>query len=251
MPIIAAVQGYDLNIGVGQAQAIDVAGDRVHFINATDPFAVIELRPNFSQGNIVLKPGQGYRFGEQVQRWVVYNRGNLPLTGSLMIGTGDFFDQRISGTVDVIDGGKARTLGGTAMMGYGYDTGVAGQLMHVQLWNPAGSAKNFYVEQIQMLVVTGGVAQGVGIRSYATALSTLGSNAQSKNLGGAASVGEIRTQKNAAAFGTATMGVLDKTTKVLRVAEPILVRPGNGLTLFNAVAGEDLGAAFEFYEEVS
>lgn len=249
MPIIAAVQGYDLNIGVGQAQAIDVAGDRVHFISAVDPFAVIELRPNFSQGNITLKPGQGYRFAEQVTRWVVYNKGTVPLTGSLMIGTGDFFDQRISGTVDVIDGGKARTLGNQAFMGTSYQGAVAAQYPHVQLWNPAGSAKRIIVEAFAAASATVG---GWQLRSAVAALTTLGAAPASKNIGGAAGVGQVRTAANVAAQGVDIMmqGYLQASTLYeKKLNEPIVLAPGTGINVMANALNVDMTANFEFFEE--
>lgn len=249
MPIIAAVQGYDLNIGVGQAQAIDVAGDRVHFISATDPFAVIELRPNFSQGNISLKPGQGYRFAEQVTRWVVYNRGTVPLTGSLMIGTGDFFDQRISGTVDVIDGGKARTLGNQAFLATSYQGAVAAQYPHVQLWNPAGSGKQIIVEAFAAASATAG---GWQLRSAVAALTTLGAVPASKKVGGASGIGQVRTVANAVAQGVDIMmqGYLQASTLYeKKLVEPIVLGPGTGINIMANALNVDITASFEYFEE--
>lgn len=254
MPIIAAVQGYDLNIGVGQAQAIDVAGDRVHFISATDPFAVIELRPNFSQGNIVLKPGQGYHFAEEVQRWVVYNRGNVPLTGSLMIGTGDFFDQRISGTVDVIDGGKARTLGSIAFGAFAYQANVAAQYTRVQLWNPAGSAKRIVLENLIGLATTTGAAVG-HIRLINTALGTLSGTGNSKLAGGAASVMELRTDTTATvspnSAALASLSIPVSQMQPYKPVEPLIVPPGWGVVYWGTAGNIDFGVSFEWYEEAA
>ncbi|WP_059411689.1 hypothetical protein [Cupriavidus basilensis] len=250
MGIIESVQQYDLNIPAGGAQNIDVAGDRVQFLSATDPFAQIEIRPNYAQGNISLKPGQGFKFSEQVTRWVVFNRSNLPLSGYLLIGSGDFFDQRIAGTVDVIDGGKARTMGGVAMMGYGYGVATVGQFSHIQLWNPAGSGKNLFVEQLSFFS-TGTVANGVGVKPSSTPLVNFYSNPQSKRLNAQASTAEIRNQANAAFLGGIFMGVLDKVNRLMRPAEPIMVSPGAGLMVIGSVPNEDLGAAFEFFEEAA
>ncbi|MFJ4294200.1 hypothetical protein ACIP1U_31225 [Cupriavidus sp. NPDC089707] len=253
MPIIAAVQGYDLNIGVGQAQAIDVAGDRVQFVSAIDPFAVIEVRPNFSQGNIVLKPGQGYRFAEQVTRWVVYNKGSVPLTGNLLIGTGDFFDQRISGTVDVIDGGKARTLGNTAFYAYNSVAVAAGQYCTLQLWNPVGSGKNLVVEG---LIVTASAAVTSRIWWQTAALASASIYApQAKLLGGAGSAGQLKTaiptsSAFIAAQGLTNMSVAAGVQSPLDFTEPLILRPGYGLCVDSNVTAQQIGATFEYFEEI-
>ncbi|WP_454710713.1 hypothetical protein [Cupriavidus nantongensis] len=232
MPIIAAVQGYDLNIGVGQAQAIDVAGDRVQFISASDPFAVIELRPNFSQGNIVLRPGQGYRFSEQVQRWVVYNRGAVPLTGSLMIGTGDFFDQRISGDVNVLDNSKARTMAGDVFASYMFGQANPAEYPHVQLWNPVGSGVRAVVRRLSGSCQSAGL---VVVNANVTPLATqFPARASSRYIGvGRVSKLEQRYQSSASFIGTSA-NLFAQSIPAGGVAQeaptsPFVFEPGTGL----------------------
>lgn len=252
MGIIASVQQYDLNIPVGGSQAIDVAGDRVQFLSATDPFAVIEVRPNFAQGNITLKPGQGMRFSEQVQRWVVFNKGTVALTGMMLIGTGDFIDQRISGTVDVIDGGKARTLGNVAFAGFTYQGAVAAQCGRVQLWNPAGSGKNVVVEQV--LTLAGGVATACHIKLNTAALTTLDQVGQSKKSGGTASVMELRRDSTAtpsAAPMLLAAGMPASQLTPYKPVEPVVLIPGYGLLIYGTVVNTDIGASFEWYEDAA
>ncbi|WP_343549438.1 hypothetical protein [Ralstonia sp.] len=248
MGVIESVRSYDLNIPVGGAQNIDAMGDRVQFLSATDPFASIELRPNYTQGNINLMPGQGFRFEKAATGWVVFNKGTVALTGTLLIGSGNFFDQRISGSVYVIDGGKARTLSGTASMGYLYQAPTAAQYAHVQLWNPAASGKNCFIEQFSFFS-TGTVAAGISVRSSIAALATLGGNPACKSLGKPASSMELRSITNAVIQGASVVGSLDKAIKLFKVTEPIHLAPGNGLTLINVTSGEDLGATFELFEE--
>ncbi|SOZ07292.1 conserved hypothetical protein [Cupriavidus taiwanensis] len=251
MPIIAAVQGYDLNIEVGQAQAIDVAGDRVQFLTATDPFAVIEVRPNFAQGNIVLKPGQGYRFAEQVTRWIVYNRGGVKLTGNLLIGTGDFFDQRISGDVNVIDGGKSRTLAKQAFIGKGYQALVAAQYAMVQLWNPAGSAKNVILES---MLVGSATTQGINIMRATGVVGAGNGSIGAKMLGEAVGSAQIVTGTNAAIIGDGEIGglfVQQGASMPYTLREPIILAPGNGLHIKASTLGTDVMTMFEWYEEAA
>lgn len=250
MGIIESVQQYDLNIPAGGAQNIDVAGDRVQFLSAVDPFAQIEIRPNFAQGNISLKPGQGFKFSQQVKRWVVFNRGTVPLTGYLLIGSGDFFDQRITGTVDVIDGGKARTLGGQAFVGSGFIAGAAAAYGHVQLWNPVGSGKNIIVEAISL---SAAAALGVSVRSHTSAIGALQTAGVNKMVGGAAGVGEVRTVTAAAMAGTSELygtNVAAGNPFPWKFVEPVVLRPGYALMAVGAAQNASLTATYEWYEEI-
>ncbi|WP_422648632.1 hypothetical protein OJJOAM_000244 [Cupriavidus sp. H18C1] len=250
MGIIESVQQYDLNIPAGGAQSIDVTGDRVQFLSAIDPFAQIEIRPNFAQGNITLRPGQGFRFSEPVQRWVVYNRGALPLSGYLLIGSGDFFDQRISGTVDVIDGAKARTLAGIAFNAFVSQPSTASVYSRIQLWNPAGSGRNVVLERIAML----GIADNGAHLRYVTApLANLMCNGISKKTGGAQSVVEFRADTTPTASLSPDIMVAltyqGSTTKEYVPSEPFYIAPGYGLTLWGTIQNASLGSNFEWYED--
>lgn len=259
MGIIESVQQYDLNIPVGGAQAIDVAGDRVQFLSALDPFAQIEIRPNFAQGNITLRPGQGFRFSEQVTRWIVFNRAAVPVSGYLLIGSGDFFDQRIAGTVDVIDGGKARTLGNQAFTAYvvAPKDATVGTVPQVQLWNPAGSGKRLVVEQITLAAQGGASADShIGfLNSPLTytgeAVSGFGYPGMSKMSGGATSVamGRYKTDlpSMGASFGFGVYNASGATT-IFKPNEPFIVLPGWGLVA-EGVYNTRFGVSFEYFEE--
>ncbi|WP_427306605.1 hypothetical protein [Cupriavidus sp. H39] len=233
MGIIESVQQYDLNIPAGGAQAIDVAGDRVQFLSATDPFAQIEIRPNFAQGNISLRPGQGFRFSEQVTRWVVFNRSTVALSGYLLIGSGDFFDQRISGDVNVLDNSKSRTLSGDAFLAYIYLLPAAGESAHTQVWNPAGSGVRAVIRQFS---ASSAVAGAITLASHTSPLSTLSpqGNPKSRYLTvGRATKLESRVQSSAALIAATNniyatqIAAGGKASEVF--TSPLILDPGVGM----------------------
>ncbi|NOV27656.1 hypothetical protein E5S69_29670 [Cupriavidus necator] len=245
MGIIESVQQYDLNIPAGGAQNIDVAGDRVQFISATDPFAQIEIRPNYAQGNISLKPGQGFRFSEQVTRWVVFNRGSVALSGYLLIGSGDFFDQRISGDVNVIDTSRSLTLTGQAQYMSKYQGPVAGQYAFVQLWNPAGSGKRLIVERVYSVNGAGSTSCNLVYESVAR---TLGGNLAAKLSGGAAGAGEIRAANSATP--SAGQGIITLTNSFsYEPKRPLVLLPGYGITAQSSVLAGDVYMYADMVEE--
>ncbi|CAJ96104.1 hypothetical protein CMPELA_25695 [Cupriavidus necator] len=252
MGIIESVQQYDLNIPAGGAQAIDVAGDRVQFLSAADPFAQIEIRPNFAQGNISLKPGQGFRFSEQVTRWVVFNRGSVALTGYLMIGSGDFFDQRIAGTVDVIDGGKARTLGGAAFLASFNTIGDATHRPTPQLWNPVGSGKRLVVKTAD---VSSQTAQAFGMTWKNSAIGSANAACIVPKKWGAASVAQGREDTTTSPSGEGGLNSIFTSNLAANVIaqkvfqEPITLEPGQGVMWFGTANNTNLTVTAEFFEE--
>jgi len=236
---------FDFNVGPNQSQHIDVAGTFVKYKGGS---GMIRVRLN-GGGFIDLLPGQGVNNVNFVSV-DVQDRTGAQNVGTILAGMYDFRDDRITGTVDVVDGGKARTNSDSAGIAYGYTGPSASTAAHVQLLNPTASAKNIYVEQIAFFS-TGTVANGIAVRRLDTPLANLyGNGARKRVNASAASVAEVRTLNNATVLGTGNyMMALDKSLKLFRFTEPLQLPPGVGLILVNATSGEDLGATFEYFEE--
>lgn len=236
---------FDFNVQANQSQHIDVAGTFIKYKNGTGQ---IRVRLN-GGGYIDLLPGQGVN-GVAFNNIDVQDRTGLANAGTILAGVYDFRDDRITGTVDVVDGGKARTNSDSAGIGYAYVAAVAGQIPHVQVFNPASSGKNIYIEQISFFS-TGGVAYGVGLRRLDTPLSTLYGNGVRKRIGAPSSVAAFRTQSDANVLGAIGnwLMTLDKGLKLFKFTEPLELQPGIGVVLVNTATGEDLGATIEYFEE--
>ena len=74
-----------------------------------------------------------------------------------------------------------------------------GNNSHLQLFNPVGSGITIVVKRI---VTTPLADQSVEVRQHNTALTTLGMNGINLLSGGAAAIGEVRSQQNASRLGT-------------------------------------------------
>jgi hypothetical protein len=251
--MIGAIQNQDITIAAGASQVVQIAGQIVDFIASGSAFDVIEVRPDFMQGAATLKQGQGFDFGAQFTQLLVLNKGATALVGTLVISTSGFRNFRISGDVNVLDGGKSRTMQGTALVGYAYLPPLASNLAGIQLWNPATSAKNVFIEQLTTFS-TGTLAQGVGVRGANAVLSTAAGNPQAKKINGTPSIMQMATQYFTTSVGvgsTPTIGIMDKSTKIFRPAEPIQLAPGAGLIVLGGMLNEDLGVGFEYFEEAA
>lgn len=250
------MQYYDITIAANGAQEIAANGNYVYFMpggSAGGADTTITLRKLSGSETVLLKPGQGVRLNDDATgqvRWIVGNYKNQgTIIGQLLIGEGDFIDSRVSGSVEVIDGGKARTLANSAFMGAVNGTAVAGTQQNLQLWNPAGSGKNIIVEAV---TVSSTVQNGFRMRVGDAAMSTQVAAGTSKRIGGAAASGLLKSQQFNGQMGTGSLMVMNLSANspvTFKFTEPIVLVPGSGLNLAAGVAATDLAASYEWYEE--
>ncbi|MCL6484930.1 MAG: hypothetical protein I4O49_12305, partial [Janthinobacterium lividum] len=112
---------YDFNLSPGGAQNLDVKGRFFKYRSGTGA-----IRVRASKGGYVdLLPGQGVR-GFDFESLTVADRSGANNVGVLIVGDFDFQDDRIAGTVDVVDGGRTRTLAGIAFGASAYQAAVPG-----------------------------------------------------------------------------------------------------------------------------
>lgn len=100
------MQFYDINIAPSDAREIQVQGDYVYYLSGSAGGAdsTITLRDVSGSDTVLLKPGQAYRLGTGGRnvRWIVGNyAGTGTIVGLLLMGEGEFSDNRISGSVEV------------------------------------------------------------------------------------------------------------------------------------------------------
>jgi hypothetical protein len=249
------LQQYDFNAPANQSFRINAAGRYIKYAsgnNGGGDVSIVATPMGQGANQVVLVPGQALTLPQSVPGWVLSNSaGGATITGKVVIGDGKIDDPTINGTVQVVDGGKQRTMSGSAMMGYAWQAATAGNVSLVQLWNPANSGKNAFLEQLTIFS-QGTLAQGIAVRGANAALATFYVNAQAKRIGGAQSTLLLNVGLSASLTGVGfepTMAIFDKTTKVLRPAEPIQIPPGYGLIIGGGLQNEDLGVGFEYFEE--
>lgn len=232
---------HDFTLAPNGTQTIDVAGRFFKYASGTGK---IRVRAT-NGGYIDLLPGQGVS-NQSFTSLTVQDKTGLANAGTILAGDFDFRDERISGQVEVIDGGKARAMMDRSAFGYCGSAATASMFSHVQLYNPATSGVNVFVGQIMI----GQALVSVNFARQDTPLANFIRNAQRKRLNAPASVVEMRMQQNASQLiQTTTMGNIDPTIKLLKLIEPIMIPPGSGLILVNAAVNDALGGTFEFFEE--
>lgn len=249
------MQVFDINLEPGKVRLIDQLADNIYFLNgsAGGGDTTIVIRPESGGDAVYLKPGQAYKFnaGEAAPRWSIRNhKGEGTIVGQLLFSVGTFTDNRVSGSVEVIDGGKNRVSAGVTYSLSAAPSAQAGLINHVQLWNPVGSGKNLVVSQV---IVGTSAFDIVAFKFHNAALATLAGNVLNKKAGAAASIAESRSQRDAAVLTPGAALVFatcnGSSSNLIKPTEPFLLPPGNGLVVHNATANVALYATIEHYEE--
>lgn len=238
---------FDFNVQANQSQHIDVVGTFIKYKAGT---GLIRVRLN-GGGYLDLLPGQGVN-NVNFTSVDVQDRTGAKNVGTILAGIYDFRDDRISGTVEIINGERTRTDQGRAYFAYANGAAIAGAYPHNQLFNPVSSTRNLVVERV---VVASATAQPIRISSIKAALANLSSfPIQSKKLadGIPASVAEARQDGTLVVIqGTMIYNTIcsANTPLVIDLKEPFLVAPGWGLAIIGGTQATDLPTNFEFYEE--
>lgn len=170
----------------------------------------------------------------------------------MFVGSGDAGTRRISSTVSVIDGEKARTMAGVMFLGAPGHLSSGGNFPQVQLWNPAGSGKRAVINQVS---VTSNVAQGVNCYYTLAAASVDVSANYLGNKLGAGPVGAAQVRHAGAgivgAVGFAVWSAFAPASGLVPwpIRGGIVCPPGVGLSVGGGLANSSLIANFEWFEE--
>ncbi len=243
---MSGIQLYDFNLSAGGPQYLPASGAFYRVIASTGPVSIKE-----SGGGTVgpISAGQGMRNRDFVSL-VITDASGAPNKGTLIVADSDFVDDRITGEVSTIDGGKARSLAGNAFGGYGYQAGGAGVQSQVQAWNKAGSGKNIILNELTVLSSAAtGVQLGLTNAPFGTWLGV----GRTKRAGGVDSAA-VEIRANSGAWGGAVMrtfGIQASTSASYRPTEPLVIPPGFGLVACTTNANVDLGLSFDWWEELA
>lgn len=238
---------YDFNVPANGGQVLDVKGK---FFKYKTGIGAIRVKTNHG-GYVDLLPGQGI-WNTDFSSIIIQDRSGATNTGVLLAGDFDFHDDRISGTVEVIDGVRNRTTANQAFMGIGYAPAVVSRFSMGQLWNPPASGKRLVVGQVNIIGTAGTVSTGLGMWNTRLANTTTYPPVN-KNNGGSASVATSWYEDFAAPPLSVTFGSVGVTAinarDFYKFAEPVVISPGQGLVMQCGVANNSFTFFFEWFEE--
>lgn len=236
---------YDFTLGAGQAQVLEAKGTYFKYKGGLGP---IRVTPS-NGGPVDLLPGQGMS-GITFDRLTIKDLSGAGNMGFLLAGDGQWSDDRITGTVDVVDGGKTRTLAAKAFSVWASNPGTASLLSVVQLCNPVGSTKNIVLESLTAAsTVATGFEVRAGIAESAMAQVFGVSKLLTPVLG--ASTAYSRSSTLAAVAGN-VMFLINAAVRTMapwKPVEPIVIAPGACISILGQSMAADVSVSFEWYEE--
>lgn len=253
------MQQYDFTAAANDTFPIAAAGRYIKYLSGNNGGGDVSITVTAAgQGasKIVLVPGQAFRVSDAIKTpsgWVLANNaGGATIAGTVVIGDGRIDDPTINGVVQVVDGGKARTLGGFAFAGTAVSQQVAGSVSRVQLWNPAGNTKRVVVEQITAVGMSS--VNTLQLQFNAAALATVAEPGGFAKIAGAtASSAQVQIDQTVATAVQANalmmLGATSNTSAPFKFNEPIVLPPGWGLLAWGLLANEQTCCNFEWYEE--
>jgi len=239
---------YSLLIPAGGSFQLQAVGDYFKLVSAS---ADVEVRGDTFGTIGVIKAGQGLR-RTPFQRLEFKEVSGFQNSIQVLVGGSDFVDERIAGSVEVIDGGRNRTLAGSAFFAEVSVAASAAMYSVAQLFNPVGSGGNLVVNRLNLASGAGG-AFGVGWHAGAV-LAPLGGTASKRVSGGFVSVAQTRGGTTAAIGAVGqwfTMQMPANGFVPYKMEEPIVLPPGTGLSVWSGAVNVDLRASVEYWEDVA
>lgn len=254
------MQHFDFSVAPGGAQQVTVQGSYVYYLSGSTGGLddTITLKNLSGSDEVILRPGQSFDLGRGSQnvQWLIGNyKGQGTIVGRLLMGDGAFSDNRISGSVEVIDGGRARTLSGSAYSGaFGSVASTAGAYTRVLLCNLISSQRIAIVEAVALSGVN---AVTVNVGRLTGELGSPVSAGRSKYFKTDSGSTSVRASSDST---VSTMGengyvplwqlsIAANGKDLWTPREPIVLNPGNGVVLWATVPGVAFAGSFEWFEE--
>jgi hypothetical protein len=248
------IKKYTFTLAAGTVLDFPIVGRYFKIVAATGLVSVTID----SVGTIAdLLPGQGLRLrdeDESFDRLQFIERSGASNTITVLIADANFVDDRVSGEVATVDGGKARTLAGAAYTWRPTYTSPGAIVPNVQLYNFAGNNKNLIVTRMVLSTSVAGLLT-FGFSDYLMPTNGAGTEINNKKKGGPASGGAFhRLDSTLAVLGGFTNRIADihmpaGVPVVIDLDEPLVVTPGNMLGIGFSVVASTIAGLVEFFEE--
>lgn len=255
------MQKYDFTApSSGASQTINAPGRYLKYMtgNAGGNDASLIVTPGGKPGSkILLYPGQAITLPQAAaipSAWTIANAlGQANITGTVVVGDGRLDDNTLQGTVQVVDGGKARSLAAQAFCMVSASPATAGVYGKLGLWNPAGSQNRLILEAVAIADISAGVS--ANLLPYSAALPIDAGGVPSKLIGPSRGMSAAHVQLDNTAVATSTgpsfcvISAPTAGTQSYAFREPVVVMPGYGVVLWGDVVNTAFTGTFEWFEE--
>lgn len=248
------MQVYDLQIsGPTDVERINAQGDYIYYSSgsAGGSTPCVEVRGINTGFQVKLMPGQGMRLpmGKVERDWLIKPHASIAgsLIGSLVIGEGEIFDNRVTGSVEVIDGELSRSKSGQAFIVPFNQIGVAGQYSYIEIWNPP---QNLKLGVISQFTVSSPQAAGYALQRTNNLITATNAPISKSSTNGTAT---LKTGMGTSATVAGTL--LDVAAQAAGIPitkqfkQPWILEPGSGLILYAGIPNAQFAGSVELIEE--
>lgn len=226
---------------------VGIAGRFFRVAVAAYPLTVQLLKDNRIVGSAANMQAGDYVEGTEFDAvWITNGYAGQAVT--VQVGSGGAGSDRVVGEVSVIDGGRFRTESDQAFIGLANAAQVAAQYPMSQLWNPAASGKNLYLEAV---VFSSTGAQQVRIGHYNAAYASNGL-VMNKRVGAGAGVGQTRQTNNVEQLATGSglnYQVAANAPQTVNFREPLMICEGFGVVVYGDLLNSNIYVGYEWFEQ--
>lgn len=240
-------QIYTYTVPANGSVQILVEGSLFKIIASTGPVAVTG---DFGTLGPILA-GQGMK-GQNSKRFAINDMSGFNNVVRILIADESFIDDRISGSVEVIDGGKNRTIANAGFVSSSVIGGTAGLVGQTAIYVPLLASKRVVINSISASLGAAGqvfISFGLGVPA-GVAQSPL-----SKMLGsGVAPISsKIDITNQAAVIGTALAAFLIPASQntEIRLTEPIVINPGSYVVVGASTQNVTFTNLIQYFEELT
>lgn len=253
--IATPFQYVDIDLDAAASNQIyNVSGDFLYVDAASTGSVTLELNNQYNDPSapFFAQPGFGLAalFKQLKLSWTAQPGKFIRLmysTGDRVVPTNS---TTVNGYVNTVDGSLSRTLADQAFMGYAGCGAVAAQYSHTQLWNPAGSGKNLFLEAFSLTSTT--TSSFVFGRYNVQLANAAGAQPCNKYFGHVTGSALNRFANNAAQLISEYMGSVYCTANLpsgWTFKEPVLIPPGQGFVLIMNAVNLTHISVHEHYEQ--
>jgi hypothetical protein len=251
--IATPFQYLDIDLDTATSnQIVNVSGDFLYVDAASTGAVTLELNNQYNDPSAPFYAQPGFGLAALFKQLKLSWSAQPGKFIRLMYSTGDRVvptnSTTINGTVSTVDGGLSRTLAEVAFVGLASSGAVAAQYSHGELWNPAASGRNLFLETV---TVTSSAAQAFSMGHHNASLAGA-ATLMNKYLGKPAGVALVRQTNNAAQQITVVGSVARIAAGgsfIMAFKEPVLIPPGMGYVVVSNTVNLDMVANFEWYEQ--
>ena len=244
------VNTYSFQIPASGAFPLQVTGRYFRVQSATGAFSVTGDQFGPMGG---LNAGQGLKLRDKdpvFQRLTFNDLSGAANNLTVIIADADFVDATILGSVNVIDGGKARTLSNIVGVCGAQWTAQAALYAQAGVWNPAGSGKRVIVKSIRAaLSAAGDMYACIITGALANLLTPTTLLASGVAYAGAAKVTSAQVAGSLGVSAIGTFSLPASQTQQFTLDEPFVLKAGYGMALQPALVNVGLACFFTFWEE--